>query len=153
MPHRMRVAEIMTREVLTLAEDDTLADARRLMERAAIRHLPVIRGGVVVGILSHRDLLAASFSLFADVSPQEERRVLSRIPVGEVMHQALVIPPETPVPEAARIMLERKLGCLPVADDEGRLLGIITEADFVRLAVRLLELLQPRGEPSRPDLR
>lgn len=135
MPHRMRVAEKMIREVLTLA------DARRLMERAAIRHLPVVRNGAVVGVLSHRDLLAASFSLFADVSPQEERRVLSRIPVCEVMHEALVVSPRTLVPEAAQIMLERKLGCLPVTDDEGRLLGIITDADCVRLAARLLELL------------
>ncbi len=141
MPHRLRVADIMTREVLTLAEDDTLADARRFMERAAIRHLPVLRDGVVVGVLSHRDLLAASFSLFADVTAQDERRMLAAIPAREAMHEALVIPPETPVPAAARLMLDRKLGCLPVTDGERRLLGIITEADFVRLAARLLELM------------
>lgn len=141
MPHRLKVADIMTREVLTLAEDDTLADARRFMERAAIRHLPVLRDGVVVGVLSHRDLLAASFSLFADVTARDERRMLARIPVHEAMHEALVISPETPVPEAARVMLDRKLGCLPVTDGERRLVGIITEADFVRLAARLLELV------------
>ncbi len=147
MFYRRRVAEIMSREILTLP------DARRLLERAANRHAPVPREDVAVAVLSHRDLLAASFPLFADVSPQEERPALSRISVGEVMHQALIIPLQTPVPEAAQIMLQPKLGCLPVTDGEGRLLGIITEADFARLAVRLLKLLQPGGEPSRPDLR
>jgi len=81
MPHRLTVADIMSREVITLAEDDTLADARMSMERGRIRHLPVVRDGRLVGLVTHRDLLAASFSVFAQVSPHEEHRLFAQIPV------------------------------------------------------------------------
>ena len=132
----------MTREVVTLAEDDTLADARTCMERGRIRHLPVVRGQKLVGLVTHRDLLSASFSVFAEVSAQEERRLFRQIPVRELMHDAYAVPPTMRVPEAARVMLEEQYGCLPVVDGNGDLLGIVTDADFLRLAVRMLEAIQ-----------
>src|SRR5512136_348130 len=132
----------MTREVVTLAEDDTLADARTCMERGRIRHLPVVRGQKLVGLVTHRDLLSASFSVFAEVSAQEERRLFRQIPVRELMHDAYAVPPAMRVPEAARVMLEKQSGCLPVVDGDGNLLGIVTDADFLRLAVRMLEAIQ-----------
>jgi CBS domain-containing membrane protein len=132
----------MTREVVTLAEDDTLADARTCMERGRIRHLPVVRGTKLVGLVTHRDLLSASFSVFAEVSAQEERRLFRQIPVRELMHDAYAVPPTLRVPEAARVMLEKQYGCLPVVDGDGNLLGIVTDADFLRLAVRMLEAIQ-----------
>jgi CBS domain-containing membrane protein len=142
VPHRLTVGDLMTREVVTLAEDDTLADARTCMERGRIRHLPVVRGEKLVGLVTHRDLLSASFSVFAEVSAQEERRLFRQIPVRELMHDAYAVPPTLRVPEAARIMLEKQYGCLPVVDGDGNLLGIVTEADFLRLAVRMLEAIQ-----------
>jgi CBS domain-containing membrane protein len=132
----------MTREVVTLAEDDTLADARTCMERGRIRHLPVVRGEKLVGLVTHRDLLSASFSVFAEVSAKEERRLFRQIPVRELMHDAYAVPPTLRVPEAARVMLEKQYGCLPVVDGDGNLLGIVTDADFLRLAVRMLEAIQ-----------
>ena len=142
MPHRLTVGDIMTREVVTLAEDDTLADARRCMERGRLRHLPVVRGTVLVGLVSHRDLLAASFSMFAEVSDQEERRLFRQIPVRELMHDALAVPPTMRVRDAARVMLDKQYGCLPVVDEGRNLLGIVTEADFLQLAVKMLEAIQ-----------
>jgi len=142
MPHRLTVADIMSREVITLAEDDTLADARHCMERGRVRHLPVVRDGSLVGLVTHRDLLAASLSVFAEVAPHEERRLFSRIPVRELMHDAVSAPPETPVREAARVLLDNKFGCLPVVNGHGNLVGIVTEADFLRLAVKVLDALQ-----------
>jgi len=142
VPHRLTVGDLMTREVVTLAEDDTLADARTCMERGRIRHLPVVRGQKLVGLVTHRDLLSASFSVFAEVSAQEERRLFRQIPVRELMHDAYAVPPTMRVPEAARVMLEKQYGCLPVVDGDGNLLGIITDADFLRLAVRMLEAIQ-----------
>ncbi|HVN76615.1 MAG TPA: CBS domain-containing protein [Thermoanaerobaculaceae bacterium] len=142
MPHRLKVGDIMTRDVVTLAEDDTLADARSCMERGRIRHLPVVRGKELVGLVTHRDILAASFSTFAQVSPQEEHQIFVQIPVREVMHDAYAVPPTMRVREAARIMLDRQYGCLPVVSDDRTLLGIVTEADFLRLAVRMLEAIQ-----------
>ncbi len=142
MPHRLTVGDIMTRDVVTLAEDDTLADAQSCMARGRIRHLPVVRGNALVGLVTHRDILAASFSTFAQVSPREEHRIFAQIPVREVMHEPFAAPPAMRVRDAARIMLDRQYGCLPVVADDGTLLGIVTEADFLRLAVRMLEAIQ-----------
>jgi CBS domain-containing membrane protein len=142
VPYRLTVADIMTREVVTLAEDDTLADARRCMDRGRLRHLPVVRGTKLVGLVTHRDLLAASFSMFAEVSVQEQRRVFSQIPVRELMHDAYAVPPTLKVPDAARIMLDKKYGCLPIVDEDHNLLGIVTEADFLHLVVKMLEAIQ-----------
>jgi len=142
MPHRLTLGDIMTRDVVTLAEDDTLADARSCMERGRIRHIPVVRGKQLVGLITHRDILAASFSTFAQVSAREEHKIFAAIPVREVMHDAFAAPPTMRVRDAARIMLDRQYGCLPVAADDGALLGIVTEADFLRLAVRMLEAIQ-----------
>jgi len=132
----------MSRELVTLAEDDTLADARACMERGRIRHLPVVRDGRLVGLVTHRDMLAASFSVFAEVSAREEKRLFSRIPVGELMHDVVSVSPESSVREAARLLLDNRFGCLPVVAKDGRLVGIVTEADFLRLAVRMLEAIQ-----------
>ena len=129
----------MSRELVTLDEDDTLAHAQRCMARGRIRHLPVVREGRLVGLITHRDLLMASFSSFADVDRREQRRVFVTVPVAEMMHQDLLtVGPETPIAEAARILLANKFGCLPVVGEGGELLGILTESDFVRLTVRLL---------------
>ncbi len=132
----------MTREVVTLAEDDTLADARSCMERGRIRHLPVVRDARLVGLITHRDILAASFSVFAQVSREEERRLFAQIPVRELMREAYAVPPATRVRDAAQVMLEKEYGCLPVVDAAGNLLGIVTEADFMKLAVKMLDAIR-----------
>ncbi len=136
----MKVSELMSTEIVTLMEDETLLHAQRCMERGRIRHLPVVDGDRrLVGLVTHRDLLAASFSLFAEVASDEQRRVFASLPVCDVMHRKVVtVALDLPVAEAARILLRNKFGCLPVVDAEGRLCGIVTEADFLRLTVRLL---------------
>ncbi len=139
MPRHMKVRELMSRELVTLTEDETLAHAERCMARGRIRHLPVVRGRVLVGLVTHRDLLAASFSVFADVDSGEQRRVFATIPVNELMHHNVVtVGPDLPVAEAARILMRNKYGCLPVVEEGGVLVGMLTEADFLRLTVRLL---------------
>jgi CBS domain-containing membrane protein len=142
MPHRLTVADIMSREVITLAEDDTLSDARACMEQGRVRHLPVVREGKLVGLVTHRDLLAASFSVFAQVPAHEEHRLFAQIPVRELMHDAVPARPGMRVREAAGVLIENQFGCLPVVDEAGHLVGIVTEADFLRLAVRLLDAIQ-----------
>lgn len=139
MPRHMKVRDLMSTELVTLTEDETLAHAERCMDRGRIRHLPVVRNGKLVGLVTHRDLLAASFSVFADVDRDEQRRVFATIPVKELMHRDVVtVSPDLQVSEAARILLKNKFGCLPVVADDDTLLGLITEADFLRLTVRLL---------------
>lgn len=139
MPGSMQVRELMSTDLVTLTEDETLEHAQRCMARGRIRHLPVVRGTTLVGLLTHRDLLAASFSIFAEVDHSEQRRIFGTVPVVEAMHRDVVtISPEMSVREAARILLQNKYGCLPVVGPSGELLGIITEADFLHLTVRLL---------------
>lgn len=142
MPYRLKLADIMTRDVITLSEDDSLADARSCMDRGRIRHLPVVRGKKLVGLVTHRDLLAASFSVFAEVSEREERRLFSQIPVAELMHDAITASPDMPVRDAAQILLKNKFGCLPVVTEDKELVGIVTEADFLKLTVKVLEVLE-----------
>ena len=140
MPTSMTVADLMSTDLVTLTEDETLAHAQRCMARGRIRHLPVIRDQTLVGLLTHRDLLAASFSIFADVDAHEQRRIFVTVPVVEAMHRDVVsVPPDMPVSKAAEILLDNKYGCLPVVDGSGELVGIVTEADFLRLTVRLLQ--------------
>ena len=140
MPSSMTVRDLMSTDLVTLTEDETLADAQRCMARGRIRHLPVLRGRTLVGLLTHRDLLAASFSIFAEVDANEQRRIFGNVPVVEAMHRDVVTVPSTmAVSKAAHILLENKYGCLPVIEESGEMVGIVTEADFLRLTVRLLQ--------------
>ncbi len=140
MPGRMKVADLMSTDLVTLTEDETLAHAQRCMARGRIRHLPVVRDGRLTGLLTHRDLLAASFSIFAEVEHNEQRRIFDTVGVIEAMHRDVVtVSPDLSVAQAASILLENKYGCLPVVDGDGILVGIVTEADFLRLTVRLLK--------------
>jgi CBS domain-containing membrane protein len=100
----------------------------------------VVREGRLTGLVTHRDLLAASFSIFAEVERNEQRLIFDTVRVDEAMHRDVVtVGPDLGVAQAAGILLENKYGCLPVVDGDGVLLGIVTEADFLRLTVRLLK--------------
>jgi CBS domain-containing membrane protein len=139
MPRHVKVSELMSTELVTLTEDETLAHAQHCMARGRIRHLPVVCGRKLVGLVTHRDLLAASFSIFAEVDPTEQRRVFATIMACEIMHRDVkTVRPDLPVSQAARLLLRNRYGCLPVVDGDESLVGIITEADFLRLTVRLL---------------
>lgn len=144
----VRVADLMTSPVLTLGPRDSLATAWRLMRRARIRHLPVVApDGRLLGLLTHRDLLGASTS--AVTVPDEAERVgmLALIRAEDVMESHLqVTRADAPAAEAGACMLRGKIGCLPVVDTEGRLVGIITAEDFLRWATSRLG--EPGGETA-----
>jgi CBS domain-containing membrane protein len=119
------VAELMTPDPAVLRPEEGVPVAARKMERFAIRHLPVVdRDGLLCGILSHRDVVACRDD---------------GLRIRDLMSEDVkTVRPETAAHEAAYLLLRHKIGCLPVVSDEGRLVGIITETDFVRAAVRLL---------------
>ncbi len=132
------VAELMTQEVETLSADDSLVLADTLMRSRRIRHLPVVRAGRLVGIVTHRDLLREQADVTARIPISEEERFVS-LAVGELMTTDVkTASPDEPAREAARRMLEGKLGCLPVVDGDGELVGIVTEVDFLRWAIALV---------------
>ena len=146
----MRVRELMTTDLITLNENDSLNLAQAEMSLARIRHLPVIRKGRLVGLVTHRDILRAMCSIFSDLDAMEQTEVLRNIQVKEIMATGVMtIGPEADAAEAGRRLLAGKFGCLPVVVELDRLVGIITEADFVALAVEHLAA-ESRTGAGRP---
>ena len=128
----------MSRKVVTIGADDTLRVVHEIMEMAKVRHLPVVRGGTLVGVVSQRDLFHASLSSLIGIPAPEQNRFLEGVFISEVMSSpALTVAPSSSVREAVRVMADRKFGCLPVAE-EGRLVGILTETDIPHFCVELL---------------
>ena len=113
---RMTVAEIMLCPVTTVGPDAPVREAREALHRARIRHLPVVRDGLLVGIVSDRDLQHA-----ADGSPVARH----------MTRTVFVLSPETPLREAARVLRERRIGAMPVLEGR-RLVGIVSTVDVVR---------------------
>ena len=134
------VADLMTDTVFTLQPSDTLSDARSLMELAKIRHTPVTDDdGNFQGLISNRDLLACTISRLAEIDHAVQEEIDTAIRVTDVMRRDVVcVEPETSLKEAARLLYENKYGCLPVLKGR-KLVGILTEADFLRLTISLLE--------------
>lgn len=135
-----QVKDIMTEDVFTLKETDTLSAARDLMNLARIRHIPIVDdAGRFVGLVTHRDILAATVSKLADIDAATREEIEASIPVREIMQREVTtIAEHASLKEAASILLRGKFGCLPVLR-RGKLCGILTEADFLRLTIQLLE--------------
>jgi CBS domain-containing membrane protein len=128
----MVVRDLMSSEVVTLGRDETLDIADRIMSLGRIRHMPVVDGdGHLCGVVSQRDLFRGALATALGLPKATQARLLGALLVREVMTaDPVTISPDAPITEAAAIMLHRKIGCLPVVDGE-RLVGILTEADFV----------------------
>ena len=134
------VADLMTREVVTVHEEDNLAAAEEAMGRHGFRHVPVVDGERVVGLISNRDVLRYSVSPLEGRAVEADADLKSVTFVADIMsREVTTVNPETPLEQAADLMLAGKLGCLPVIDWGGRLVGIVTSTDFVRLVARLLD--------------
>ena len=136
----MHVRDIMSSPVFAVGHTDNLKVVEEVMEWKHVRHLPVVNDdGHLMGLITHRDLLRACVSSVADIPRQEQDALLRGIPVKQIMQsEVLTVAPDSDVTAAARMMLDRKIGCLPVVE-EGRLVGILTEADFVRYLLEILE--------------
>lgn len=125
---------IMAREPRTIDRNQTLDVAEELTASSRIRHLPVVEDGRVVGVLSQRDLFQAALARKLGYGSNGRKRVLRTIPVKEVMSEPPVtVEASTSIREAARLMVSRKIGCLPVVDRDV-LIGLVTEGDVVRHA-------------------
>jgi acetoin utilization protein AcuB len=135
MTRPRHVVDVMRREFISLQAGDRLDFVDDVMSLGRIRHLPVLEGGRLVGIVSHRDLLASSLSRAIDFDPKDRRTFLRSVDVGEAMTREVVtVRPETPVEEAARLLLRHRVGCLPVVNDEGAPIGLVSETDLLRAA-------------------
>jgi CBS domain-containing protein len=138
MTEGMRVRDIMSKDVTTLKRNDSLTLADDIMHLGRIRHLPVLddEGNELVGIVSQRDLFRGALARALGYGQHAQRKVLETLLVKEVMSsEILTTTADTPLDEVARLLVERKIGCLPVVE-AGRLVGIVTETDFVALVAR-----------------
>jgi acetoin utilization protein AcuB len=132
----MRVRDLMTAKPITVEAEMPMLDARQRMVAERIRHLVVVEDTRVVGIVTDRDIRLNLPSPATSLSVWEMNYLLSKLTVGNVMSRSvLVVDPDRPVAEAAHIMIEHKIGALPVVE-AGRLVGIVTESDFVRVVAR-----------------
>ncbi len=146
----MLVRERMTAHPITVQEDTPVAEALSFMRQNRVRRLPVLdRPGRLVGIVSEKDLLYASPSPATSLSVYEITYLLSKLKVKEIMtREVITVCPDCPLEEAARIMVDHKIGGLPVVEDD-RLVGIITETDLFKV---FLEMLGAREQGLRATL-
>ena len=143
------VRDSMTREIVTLAPDETVGTALALCRERRIRHLPILSEGRLVGIVSDRDLRSAT-PAFGD---QERAAALQKVLVEDVMASDVIFAlPDDPIEQAANTMRERRIGCLPVVES-GELVGILTVSDVMTALVYLVGANEPgsRMEVAVPD--
>ncbi|SJL85171.1 CBS domain-containing protein [Vibrio palustris] len=144
----IKVEEMMTRNPHTLSRTHTIADARNMMDALDIRHIPIIDNNQQLqGVISQRDILAAQVSTLQQhrVNPSEDTTQLY-----EIMHtNVMTVAPQAGLKESALYMHKHRIGCLLVVN-KGQLEGIITDTDFIAIAINLLEI-QENIEPEETE--
>jgi acetoin utilization protein AcuB len=145
----MLVEKRMKRDPITIGPEDSFRHAMTLIRQKGIRHLPVLDGNRLVGIVTDRDIRQASPSPATSLEIHELHYLLEKVKIHEIMTKKVhSVTPATPVEEAARLMLQHKIGGLPVLE-EGRLVGIITETDILSAFVEVMGI---QHEQTRLEL-
>lgn len=122
----------MGRNVVTISASERMSTVEDIMTLGHVRHMPVVQGGRLVGVVSERDLLRASLSVLSEHRGAERRAFLHVVEIARVMSTPpIVIGPDASVDEAALVMAEKKIGCLPVVEGD-QLIGMVTETDVLR---------------------
>ncbi len=135
----MLVREFMTTTLTCLQETDSLLDATMIFVRSTFRHLPVLRGKQLVGVVTERDVKQFVPTLLTKITPQLYNEALENTPISRVMaHNPLTVKPGQSMFEAAATLFNKRIGCLPVVEN-GELKGIVTTTDMLRLLLRLLK--------------
>lgn len=132
------VKDVMSPSVVTLTPEETLLDAIGRLRSNHIRHLPVIEGSTLVGIVTDRDVKRATPSILSGVDQKEYDRVLASTRVVQFMtRDPLTVTPGTSLKAAIDLFIDRKVGAIPVVEG-GRLVGILSDIDILRVARDLL---------------
>jgi CBS domain-containing protein len=129
-----KVRDYMSEKVVSIPLGETMKLAEDIMSLGNIRHLPVVEAGLLVGVVSQRDLLRSSLTTLLEHSDSDREMFQESIKVSEIMTPlARTILPDAPISEAARLMLEHKISCLPVVTEERdrEMIGLITETDLL----------------------
>lgn len=119
----MYIQDIMNTYLFTLSEDDTISDASDVMKLEKIRHIPIVdKDYKLIGLVTHRDLIGAL------------AKRLENFPIKDIMKKKVItVGPHTPLKGAIEVMIINKIGCLPVVHGEGKLIGIVTEIDLLKV--------------------
>ena len=145
----IKVEDMMTRNPHTLLRSNSLADAKNLMDEHEIRHIPVVDvDGTLLGVVTQRDVLSAQESSLQNI-PEEQSHTLATHLEAAMRKNIMTVAPQAGLKESAYYMQKHKVGCLPVVAHR-KLVGIITDSDFVTIAIHLLEL-QEEAEPDEID--
>jgi CBS domain-containing membrane protein len=136
----LKVKDIMTKNVFVLYANETLDIVRSLMEIKHVRHVPIVdTKGRFVGLITHRDLLSMTVSRLAGIDENVQDDLDRHIPISKVMQKNIITAdPELDVSKAIAILLKNQVGCLPVVSKK-KLIGIVTEADFLAFTYSLLK--------------
>ncbi len=127
----MLVKEVMVKEVATLDVNDELSLANDIMRLGRIRHLPVVDGTRLAGIISERDLFRSSLAQALGYGGPATRDLMKTLHIKDIMvKEVTIISPEAKLCDAVKLMMEKKIGCLPVVEND-RLVGLITETDIM----------------------
>ena len=134
----MLVRNWMSKNVVTVDVDDSMHDAMKLLKQHDIRMLPVMKKGKLVGILTDRDLKRASASDATTLDVHELLYLVSKIKIKDIMTKnPITVPPDYTVEETAERLLKNKISGVPVVDQNGKLVGTITQTDLFRVLISL----------------
>lgn len=139
------LSEIMTEQPFTLGPDNSLKQAIDLMNQERIRHIPIVNDEQhLLGLVTLSDVLAARESKLVLGSQEREEEFTDNVQLAELMtHNVACVDPHAGIKEAALYLQRHKYGCLPVVE-RGRLIGIVTDSDFIGVAINLLEVMEER---------
>ena len=131
------VTEIMMGSPVTLKPEDTLDLANDVISLGRIRHIPVVDAGRLVGLLSERDLLGAAATQIFGLKQKTKSALLKSVLIKDVMKKHVVtVSPETSIKDAAHLLADKKIGCVPVVSN-GAIVGLVTTTDILRYVERL----------------
>ena len=135
----MLIRHWMTKAPITVEADTPFLEARLILKDKRIRHLPVLQNGRLIGVVTDRDLKEAAPSGASGLDVYEMNYLLLKVTVRELIKRdPVTIEPDDTVERAALLMHDHKIGCLPVVEENGRLIGLITETDILAAVVEIL---------------
>ena len=145
----MLVRKKMKKDLITITKDDRMTTAKKILREKNIRHLPVVDGKKLIGLVSNMDIRKAEASPATSLEIRELHYLLDKLTVGEIMtRNVITIAPDISVEEATTLLHDNKIGCLPVVED-GNLVGILTENDVMEI---LIEVMGMKEKGSRIEV-
>jgi len=145
----MLVRKKMKKDLITITKEERMTKAKKILQEKNIRHLPVVDGKKLIGLVTNMDIRKAEASPATSLEIRELHYLLDKLTVDEIMtRNVITISPDISVEEATTLLHDNKIGCLPVIED-GNLVGIITENDVMKI---LIEVMGMKEKGSRLEI-